>query len=158
MGRHSGITTKKLTGAITMAPELPRTTSSTRWGRVVPAALYTAALGAALTAPAIASALPPDITWDQKAYDKCVQDVLLNPYLTGSEKAYRVNDCCIKAGGVFNTDTDNCDHYADDSGNADLQTGPQINLPPGGLPQATLAPANPTPGAVTSTPAPNTGG
>lgn len=160
MGRHTGTITKKLTGidatasdtpAPTMPSLSPRTTTSTRWRRILPAALCAAALGAALTVPAIASAEPRE--WDIEAYDKCMHEADNSGIIDPDELVAAYAACCLKSGGALGKDNV-CE------ASADLQTGPQINLPPGGLPTLTAVPPTPTPRPVapTLTPAPITGG
>ena len=153
MGRHTGTTTKKLTGAITTASGLPHSTTSARWRPIMPAALCAAAVGAALTVPAIASAEPRE--WDIEAYDKCIHDADeaggKSGNFTADELVAAYAACCINSGGALGKGNV-CE------ASADLQTGPQINLPPGGLPTLTAVPTTSTPSTVNLTPAPITRG
>jgi hypothetical protein len=120
-----------------------------------PAILFAVAAvgGSAIGSPAVACAEPRE--WDIGSYDSCVDQVNgavdRGVIQRGNDYINYLKYCCSKSGGDWNSDTNSCQAPAAEQG---TQTGPQINLPPGGLPQATLAPATPGPVAPqTSAPA-----
>lgn len=102
-----------------------------------PAILLAAAAtvgGSAVGDPAVACAEPRE--WDIEAYDKCMQDFAGDPQKDPDTWYFHVRVCCLNSGGVY--DGTRCVAPP-----ADAQTGPQINLPPGGVPQLTVAPVAP---------------
>jgi hypothetical protein len=162
MGRHTGTITKKLTGidatasdtpAPTMPSLSPRTTTSTRWRRILPAALCAAALGAALTVPAIASAEPRE--WDIGQFKECMQGAGDDPNEDYDAVYVR---CCAESGGQISEEQNACVAPPCDC-DEPAQVRPGV-IPPGGLPTLTAVPATPTPRPVAPTlaPAPAIGG
>jgi hypothetical protein len=117
----------------------PRATTSTRWRRIVPAAVCAAALSATLTISAIASAAPRE--WDIEAYDKCT-DMLDRRVDEKNDPDTYMNGmvaCCTESGGVW-SEQQGC-------------VAPPAEVRPGQvrpgltpLPGVTLQPATPTSG------------
>jgi hypothetical protein len=101
--------------------------------------------GSAVGSPAIACAEPNSGEWDIEQYDKCIHDYLGDPLKDTQAWFDHVKLCCWLSGGKW--DGANC--MAPPAG---AQSGPQANLPPGGLP--TLQPLAPPTGAATPTQAP----
>jgi hypothetical protein len=102
--------------------------------------------GSAIGTPAVACAEPRE--WDIGVYDSCLQDYGGDPQKDPETWYFHVKWCCVMSGGVY--DGTHCVAPPAEQG---AQTGPQINLPPGGVPQLTVAPATPGPVAP-QTPAP----
>lgn len=123
---------------------------------VAPAILLAAAAalgGSAIGSPAVACAEPRE--WDIGSYDSCVDQVNgavdRGIIQRGNDFVNYLKYCCSKSGGDWNDATREC--QAPPAGQG-AQPGPQISLPPGGVPQATLAPVAPGPAATPTTPAP----
>ncbi len=79
-------------------------TASVRFRRLVPAALFAAAVAlgiSTLADPAIASA---EREWDIGAYDKCIENV----FLGGAGFVEAMRECCINSGGVWDDDRLKC--------------------------------------------------
>lgn len=150
-------TTASDTRGPAMSTESPRTATSARWRRIIPAALCAAALGATWTVPAIASAAPRE--WDIEEYDRCM-DYLDQMVMSGNFSADQIRDqadyCCTESGGVLTSAASDC--VAPPLEVRPGQVRPGV-LPPGGLPTLTPAPATPSPGVMpTLTAVPGTRG
>lgn len=122
---------------------------------LVPATLVAAAAalgGSAVGDPTVACAAPRE--WDIGAYDECttrINDMANRGIIQrGRDFVSYQEFCCTKSGGDWNSETGSCQAPPAEQ---DAQTGPQVNLPPGGVPQLTVAPASPGPVAP-QTPAP----
>lgn len=126
--------------------------TAARWRRILPTALCAAAVGAALTVPAIANAEPRE--WDIGGYDDCVKQSAWR----GDTSRNIIQYCCEINGGLWDDSKPALDAcHAPPAEPAQVRPG---LLPPGGVPTLTAVPATPTPtpGVVISTPAPIIGG
>jgi hypothetical protein len=105
--------------------------------------------GSAIGNPAIACAEPNSGEWDIEEYDRCMRGVdweISSGKFSDEVIARHIASCCTETGGVLDG-TGGC--VAPPAG---AQTGPQANLPPGGL--LTLRPLAPPPRAAPRTQAP----